>query len=95
MNKGKRPTYEVAMDRFFRDQCPLCGRGKGEPKGIEKRIKMEDLYCHNCKRPWTSKTVLDLKHELPTNINGISPIPAAAKPPFFTRFLGRIRMLVG
>ncbi len=67
MRDGKRPTHEVAMVRFLSGQCPLCGRGKGDSKGIEERIKMEDLFCHSCRRSWTPTTVLRLKHELPVN----------------------------
>lgn len=102
MKNGKRPTHELAMHRFLSGKCPLCGKGKGDPKGIEERTSMagvKDLYCHSCRRPWTNKTVLDLKHELPVNGNGARhPSELAVtvpSPSFFRLLLRSFAALVG
>ena len=100
----RRPTYEVALDRFVRGQCPLCGKGKGEPKGVEKRENMGDIFCHSCRREWTNTTVLRLKHELSRNGNvplgiAFSPLDPPSRviqfPSLFQRFFKRIAALVG
>lgn len=45
-------TFETAMMRFRQGKCPCCGKGLGEPKGLEQRMRLGDLYCHTCKRRW-------------------------------------------
>jgi hypothetical protein len=45
-------TFDLAIARYKRGKCPGCGKGVGEPKGLEYRRRLEDLYCHTCKRPW-------------------------------------------
>ena len=46
------PTLALAIARFKQGKCPCCGKGAGEPRGMEYRDKSEDLYCHTCKRRW-------------------------------------------
>ena len=46
----REPPFEVALQRYKEGQCPTCGKGKGEPKGLEKRPK--DMYCHTCRKRW-------------------------------------------
>ena len=48
-------SLEAAIARFKRGQCPSCGKGLGEPRGLEYRPRFEDVYCHTCKRPWPSQ----------------------------------------
>ncbi|MFQ6029850.1 MAG: hypothetical protein ACE5Q6_20430 [Dehalococcoidia bacterium] len=48
-------SLEVAVARFKQGQCPCCGKGVGESRGLEYRPKSEDLYCHSCRRPWPSQ----------------------------------------
>jgi hypothetical protein len=105
MSTQRRPTYEAALERFLRSECPLCGRGKGDPKGIEERKNMADIYCHTCRRSWTTPVVLNLKHEL--RRNGVSgapvedltepfqPLAQTATPSLAQRILSRISALVG
>ncbi len=45
-------VLEVALTRYRQGQCPGCGKGLGEPRGLERRTRPDDLYCHTCKRPW-------------------------------------------
>jgi hypothetical protein len=47
----RQPPLEVAVRRYRQGQCPLCGKGKGERRGLEERP--HDLYCHSCKRSWS------------------------------------------
>jgi hypothetical protein len=44
-------TFDLAIARYKQGRCPGCGKGVGEPRGLEYRRRLEDLYCHTCKRP--------------------------------------------
>ena len=44
--------FEIALTRYRQGQCPTCGKGLGEPRGLERRRRPSDLYCHTCKRSW-------------------------------------------
>lgn len=100
----QRPLYEIALERFLRDQCPLCGRGRGDSRGIEIRQKMGDIFCHNCGRAWIPASVLKLRHELPVNgashpseLVAAAPSVLTKAPPssFLRRLLRSIVALVG
>ena len=46
------PAYTTAVERFKQGQCPGCGKGFGQPRGLEYRKGPDDLYCHTCKLSW-------------------------------------------
>ena len=52
-------SLEMAVVRFKRGQCPGCGKGLGESRGLEYRPRFEDIYCHTCKRAWPSQMDVD------------------------------------
>ena len=82
METKKTPTYEIAIDRYLKGECPFCGRR------MEKREKLGDHFCHKCKRAWTGEDVLSLKKELPTE--AILERAAYLKPPSLFQKLKRI-----
>ncbi len=45
-------TLDFAAARYRQGRCPSCGKGFGEPRGLEYRNKALDLYCHTCRRRW-------------------------------------------
>ena len=45
-------ALEIASKRYRQGQCPNCGKGLGEPRGLQSRGRTGDLYCHTCKRSW-------------------------------------------
>ena len=49
---GTYLEFDAAVMRYKQGRCPGCGRGLGEPRGLEYRRRSGDLYCHTCKRPW-------------------------------------------
>ena len=44
--------YLNAIARFRQGRCPGCGRGVGDAKGLERRGRSRDIYCHTCKKAW-------------------------------------------
>ena len=45
-------AFETAVARYKQGRCPGCGKGLGEPRGLELRTRTGDLYCHTCRVPW-------------------------------------------
>jgi len=43
---------ETALARYKSGKCPCCGKGVGEPRGLEYRTRAQDIYCHSCRKPW-------------------------------------------
>jgi hypothetical protein len=50
--KDSLVTFELALARYKQGRCPRCGKGVGEPRGLENRSKFGDIYCHTCRRSW-------------------------------------------
>jgi hypothetical protein len=50
--KDSPVTFELALARYKQGRCPCCGKGVGEPRGLENRGKFGDIYCHTCRRSW-------------------------------------------
>ena len=50
--KGMFPALDLGLYRFKHGKCPCCGKGKGEPKGLEYRSRTNDLFCHSCRKRW-------------------------------------------
>lgn len=46
------PAYATGVERFKQGKCPGCGKGFGQPRGLEYRRGPDDLYCHTCKLNW-------------------------------------------
>ena len=61
----REPPLEVALQRYKQGQCPTCSKGKGGPKGLQRRA--DDMYCHTCRRPWrlSYSSATALGEELP------------------------------
>jgi hypothetical protein len=51
--KDSPVTFELALARYKQGKCPCCGKGVGEPRGLENRSKFGDIYCHTCRRSWS------------------------------------------
>lgn len=45
-------AYTLAVERFKQGNCPGCGKGFGQPRGLEYRKGPDDIYCHSCKETW-------------------------------------------
>ena len=45
-------AYALAIERFKQGNCPGCGRGFGQRRGLEYRKGPDDIYCHSCKETW-------------------------------------------
>ena len=54
MSQGEERVIALdeAMERYKQGRCPYCGRGVGEPRGLEFRSRLTDIYCHTCRRNW-------------------------------------------
>ena len=62
---GGPPTFELASERYRQGKCPCCGKARGEPRGLEYRLKANDLYWHTCKKQWPLELDLnDLRREI-------------------------------
>ena len=44
--------YWNAIAIFRRALCPACGRSVRDAKGLERRSRSRDIYCHTCKKAW-------------------------------------------
>lgn len=45
-------ALDEAVERYKQGRCPCCGKGVGDPRGLEFRSRLSDLYCHTCRRSW-------------------------------------------
>ena len=45
-------AYTLAVERFKQGNCPCCGKGFGQPRGLEYRKGPDNIYCHSCKETW-------------------------------------------
>ena len=45
-------AYILAVERFKQGNCPCCGKGFGQPRGLEYRKGPNNIYCHSCKETW-------------------------------------------
>ncbi len=50
--EGRASKFENAVSRYKQGRCPECGKGQGDPKGLEYRERSQDLFCHGCKKRW-------------------------------------------
>ena len=67
-----------AITRFRQGRCPCCGKGIGEPRGMEFRPKSEDLYCHTCKKRWPMELDIQaLEEELAQPKEALVELPRA------------------
>ena len=63
LQRDAEPTYEAAVERFKQGKCPACGKGFGQPRGLEYRRGPDDLYCHTCKVSWPLELDTDVLRE--------------------------------
>ena len=67
---GKSHGLDFALARYKQGKCPCCGKGSGDPRGLEYRSGPNDLYCHTCKRRWPMEMDLaELRRELPVSFS--------------------------
>lgn len=45
-------ALDEAVERYKQGRCPCCGKGVGDPRGLEFRSRLSDLFCHTCRRSW-------------------------------------------
>ncbi len=50
--EDKASKIEIAIAWYKQGRCPGCGKSLGEPRGLEYRVRSQDLYCHACRRRW-------------------------------------------
>ena len=56
--------YWKAIARFRQGLCPACGRSVGDAKGLERRRRSLDSYCHMYKKAWSVEIdALELRDE--------------------------------
>ncbi len=92
---------ETALARYKLGKCPCCGKGVGEPRGLEYRRRAQDVYCHSCRKSWplemdVAKMRLELSiQEAPQSGKDVCPIevvgerpPRAVRPRRFTDLIG-------
>ena len=85
MSQGEeRVAFEEALERYKQGRCPCCGKGVGEPRGLEFRSRLSDLYCHTCRRNWPVELNIEgLREELGASeliLSDLVPIPDLSIP---------------
>ena len=97
----EKVAFEEALERFKRGRCPCCGKGIGEPRGLEFRSRLSDLYCHTCRRNWSVElNIEDLREEfalsevIPPNVSTDSIPEDGPKPTGVGRFRTFIQRIV-
>ena len=87
-----QPRLEEAVRRYRQGQCPLCGSGKGERRGLEQRKRKNDIYCHTCRRSWPLYLSAEVLREelLPVEVQGIAEKKGFAEPPSPSSRIARI-----
>jgi len=53
---------ETGLARYKLGKCSCCGKGMGEPQGLEYRSKVPDIYCHSCRKPWPLEIDVNQMH---------------------------------
>ena len=78
--EDKASIIDIAVAWYKQGRCPFCGKSLGEPRGLEYRMRSQDLFCHGCKKRWPIEVDLTaLRDELfflESSQSEISPIPA-------------------
>jgi len=67
---GGSHALDLALARYKQGKCPCCGKGSGDPRGLEYRSGPNDLYCHTCRRRWPLEMDLtELRRELALSVS--------------------------
>ena len=73
--------FEIAVARYKQGRCPGCGKGQGEPKGLEFRERSQDLFCHGCRKCWPIEVdLLALRDDLSLLEPSKADIPSSPVP---------------
>ncbi len=67
MSQGEERVIALdeALERYKQGRCPCCGKRVGEPRGLEFRSRLSDLFCHTCRRSWPVELNIEaLREEL-------------------------------
>ena len=83
MSQGKERVIALdeAMERYKQGRCPYCGRGVGEPRGLEFRSRLTDIYCHTCRRNWPVElNIAALRDELALPETVLPNVPTISIP---------------
>jgi len=74
---GDPTQIDIAVERYKQGKCPGCGKGAGEPRGLEYRSRTKDLYCHTCRKSWPieldRRVLWDELHVLETQKSDVIP----------------------
>ena len=47
IQREDKPTkIDVTITWYKQGRCPCCSKSLGEPKGLEYRVRLQDLYYH-------------------------------------------------
>ncbi len=69
-------ALDEAMERYKQGRCPCCGKGVGDPRGLEFRSRLSDLYCHTCRRSWPVELNIEaLRDELALSESVLTNLP--------------------
>ncbi len=69
-------ALDEALERYKQGRCPCCGKGVGDPRGLEFRSRLSDLYCHTCRRSWPVELNIEvLREELALSESILTNLP--------------------
>ncbi len=79
--EDKPSKIDIAIAWYKQGRCPCCGKSLGEPRGLEYRVRSQDLYCHACRRRWPIEADLTaLRDELSFLESAQADIPSLPAP---------------
>ncbi len=74
-------ALDEAVERYKQGRCPCCGKGVGDPRGLEFRSRLSDLFCHTCRRSWPVELNIEvLRDELALLESILTNLPPISVP---------------
>ena len=74
-------ALDEAVERYKQGRCPCCGKGVGDPRGLEFRSRLSDLFCHTCRRSWPVELNIEaLRDELALLKSILTILPPVSVP---------------
>ncbi len=74
-------ALDEAVERYKQGRCPCCGKGVGDPRGLEFRSRLSDLFCHTCRRSWPVELNIEaLRDELALLESILTDLPPVSVP---------------
>ena len=74
-------ALDEAVERYKQGRCPCCGKGVGDPRGLEFRSRLSDLFCHTCRRSWPVELNIEaLRDELARLESILTNLPPVSVP---------------